>query len=130
MADRILVEQQADTMLNGADKEDVAMLVVGDPFSATTHTDLYLRAAERGIHVEVVHNASIMNAIGCTGALCIETAYGKVIVAGLQLYAFGETISIVMWTDTWQPDSYVDKLTANRKRGLHTLCLLGASCLH
>lgn len=43
----------------------------------------------------------------------------------LQLYSFGETVSIVMWTDSWQPDSYYDKIAANRSRGLHTLCLLG-----
>lgn len=42
-------------------------LVVGDPFGATTHTDLVLRAREQGIPHRVVHNASIMNAIGCTG---------------------------------------------------------------
>jgi diphthine synthase len=48
------------------------------------------------------------------------------VCAGLQLYNFGEIISIVFWTDDWQPDSYVDKLEENAKRGLHTLCLLGA----
>lgn len=31
--------------------EDVAFLVVGDPFGATTHTDLVLRAKERNIQV-------------------------------------------------------------------------------
>jgi diphthine methyl ester synthase len=40
---------------------------VGDAFCATTHSDVYLRANELGIKVEVVHNASIVNAIGCTG---------------------------------------------------------------
>ena len=42
-----------------------------------------------------------------------------------QLYSFGETISIVFWTDTWQPDSFYDKIVCNLERGLHTLCLLG-----
>ena len=36
-------------------------------FSATTHTDLVLRAKERGLEYRVVHNASIMNAVGCCG---------------------------------------------------------------
>lgn len=31
--------------------EDVAFLVVGDPFGATTHTDLVLRAKEKNIQV-------------------------------------------------------------------------------
>ena len=67
--------------------------VVGDPFGATTHSDLFIRARERGIQTQVVHNASIMNAIGC---------------CGLQLYNFGETISIPFWTDTWQVGTYVN----------------------
>lgn len=51
-----------------------------------------------------------MNAIGC---------------CGLQLYSFGETISIPYWSDTWQPDSFYDKIKINRDNGFHTLCLLG-----
>ncbi len=45
------------------------------PASATTHTDLQLRAREQGIPVRVIHNASVMNAVGA---------------AGLSLYRFGE----------------------------------------
>ncbi|XP_063704741.1 diphthine methyl ester synthase [Culicoides brevitarsis] len=109
IADRDLVEQGADDILSNADSKDVAMLVVGDPFGATTHTDLILRAKQSGIKFEVVHNASIMNAVGC---------------CGLQLYSFGETISIPYWSDTWKPDSFYDKIKANVDHGLHTLCLL------
>ncbi|CAI2339192.1 unnamed protein product [Caenorhabditis sp. 36 PRJEB53466] len=108
-ADRTVVEQESDAILKGADTEDVALLVVGDPFGATTHADLVLRAKQQNIPVRVIHNASIMNAVGC---------------CGLQLYNFGETVSIVMWTDEWQPESYYDKIALNRKRGMHTLCLL------
>ena len=88
---------------------DVAFLVVGDPFGATTHVDLQLRARRMGVRVEVIHNASIMNAVGA---------------CGLQLYRFGEAISIVFFTETWRPDSFYDKILANRRAGLHTLCLL------
>ncbi|XP_072045850.1 diphthine methyl ester synthase-like [Amphiura filiformis] len=109
LADREMVEQQSDVIFEDSDKEDVAFLVVGDPFGATTHTDLALRAHQLGIQYRVIHNASIMNAIGC---------------CGLQLYNYGETISIVFWTDTWKPDSYYDKIATNRERGMHTLCLL------
>lgn len=77
--------------------------------SATTHTDLQLRAREKGIPVRVIHNASVMNAIGASG---------------LQLYRFGEAVSICFFTDTWRPDSFYDKLVGNRKLGLHSLCLL------
>ena len=36
--------QGVDVILDAAVTEDVAFLVVGDPFAATTHTDLQLRA--------------------------------------------------------------------------------------
>ncbi|XP_025852364.1 diphthine methyl ester synthase isoform X1 [Vulpes vulpes] len=109
LADREEVEQEADNILKDADISDVAFLVVGDPFGATTHSDLILRATKLGISYRVIHNASIMNAVGC---------------CGLQLYKFGETISIVFWTDTWRPESFFDKVKKNRQNGMHTLCLL------
>lgn len=109
LADRDMVEQEADEILKGADVSDVAFLVVGDPFGATTHSDLVLRAVNAGIPYRVIHNASIMNAVGC---------------CGLQLYSFGETVSIVFWTDTWRPESFYDKIKKNRSMGMHTLCLL------
>ncbi|XP_077983332.1 diphthine methyl ester synthase-like [Glandiceps talaboti] len=109
LADRDMVEQQSDEIFEDAKTEDIAFLVVGDPFGATTHTDLVLRATQEEIPYKVIHNASIMNAIGC---------------CGLQLYNFGETISIVFWTESWKPDSFYDKIAVNRKCGLHTLCLL------
>lgn len=40
VADREMVESQADVILENADKVDVAFLVVGDPFGATTHTGM------------------------------------------------------------------------------------------
>lgn len=44
VADRELVEQGAEQeILNRAKDKDVALLVVGDPFGATTHADLALR---------------------------------------------------------------------------------------
>uniref|UniRef100_A0A674GMC5 diphthine methyl ester synthase n=1 Tax=Taeniopygia guttata TaxID=59729 RepID=A0A674GMC5_TAEGU len=110
LADREMVEQEADSLLKEADVCDVAFLVVGDPFGATTHSDLVLRAVKLGIPYKVIHNASIMNAVGC---------------CGLQLYNFGETVSIVFWTDTWKPESFFDKIEKNRQNGMHTLCLLG-----
>ena len=36
-------------------------------FSATTHTDLVTRCVEKDIPYQVIHNASIMNAVGCCG---------------------------------------------------------------
>ncbi|VDK53516.1 unnamed protein product [Gongylonema pulchrum] len=42
----------------------------------------------------------------------------------ISLYKFGEVVSIVLWEENWRPDSYYDKIAENRRRGLHTLCLL------
>ncbi|BDD57167.1 diphthine synthase [Monascus purpureus] len=108
-ADRELVESGSDEILAGADKTDVAFLVVGDPFGATTHTDLVLRAREMGIETKVIPNASIMSGIGCTG---------------LQLYNFGQTVSMVFFTENWRPSSFYDRIKENVQLGFHTLVLL------
>lgn len=72
--------------------------------------DLALRARERGIEVKVIHNASIMNAMGASG---------------LQLYNFGRTVTVPFFTESWRPDSFYDKIAYNLKGGMHTLVLLG-----
>jgi len=33
-------------------------------------------------------------------------------------------VSIVFFTDTWRPRSFYARIAANRRAGLHTLCLL------
>lgn len=76
---------------------------------ATTHTDLVLRARSLNIPISTVPNASIMSAIGSTG---------------LQLYNFGQTVSMVFFTETWKPASFYDRIRENRNIGLHTLILL------
>lgn len=43
---------------------------------------------------------------------------------GLQLYNFGQTISMVFFTETWKPASFYDRLRENYHIGLHTLILL------
>lgn len=104
-----MVESSSDEILEDADKLNVAFLVVGDPFGATTHTDLVLRARELSVSVQSIPNASILNAIGSTG---------------LQLYNFGQTVSMVFFTDTWKPSSFYDRIKENVQIGLHTLVLL------
>ena len=47
----------SDAILDGAASADVALLVVGDPFGATTHADLALRARQQGVPTRAVHNA-------------------------------------------------------------------------
>uniref|UniRef100_A0A6A7G0F1 diphthine methyl ester synthase n=1 Tax=Hirondellea gigas TaxID=1518452 RepID=A0A6A7G0F1_9CRUS len=120
VADREMVEQNASELMMGtagatsqglADSSatDVALLVVGDPLGATTHTDLILRAKKNGIPVSIINNASVLTAVGLTG---------------LDMHRFGEVVSIPFWEETWKPKSFYDKIAKNLKDGLHTLCLL------
>ncbi|KAL6898279.1 tetrapyrrole methylase [Trichoderma evansii] len=109
IADREMVESNSDEILRNAQNEDVAFCVVGDPFGATTHTDLVIRARELSIPVRTVPNASIMSGIGA---------------CGLQLYNFGQTVSMVFFTETWKPASFYDRIKENRDIGLHTLVLV------
>lgn len=109
LADRNFVESQAEEIYSTAKDSNVSLLIVGDPLCATTHVDIILRAFKENIKVEVIHNASVMGAV----ASC-----------GLQLYQFGYTISIPWFEGDVRPSSYYDRITYNKKGGMHTLCLL------
>ncbi|WVO22753.1 diphthine synthase [Cryptococcus decagattii] len=108
-ATREMVELEADDILKDADKVDISFLVVGDPLGATTHSDLLLRAQSRNIPTSIIHNASILTALGSTG---------------LQMYSFGQTLSLPFYTGTWRPDSWYPRLEENLRLGVHTLVLL------
>lgn len=107
VADRALVETKTEEILDKAKDNDVAFLVIGDVFGATTHTDLRNRAEEKGIKVEVIHNASVLTVVGDTG---------------LELYKFGKTTSIPFHRENvLTPYTVYEK---NKSIGLHTLFLL------
>ena len=108
IANRDLVEK-GDEIINLAKQKNVCLLVVGDVFSATTHTDLLLRAKKENLEVEVINNVSILNAVSLTG---------------LDLYKFGKTTSIVFPDNNWYPKTPYDAIKNNLSLGLHTLCLL------
>jgi diphthine methyl ester synthase len=67
------------------------------------------RARSLSIPTRSLPNASIMTAVGCTG---------------LQLYNFGQTVSMVFFTENWRPSSFYDRVAENAGLGLHTLVLL------
>jgi len=62
-----------------------------------------------GVQTNVIHNASIVSAMGCSG---------------LVVYRFGEIVSLPFFTENWRPYSFYPRIKANREQGLHTLCLL------
>jgi len=51
VADREFVDSGCEKMIQQAKSENVSFLVVGNPFCATTHTDLFLRCIEQGVTV-------------------------------------------------------------------------------
>ena len=109
LADRNITELDTEKIVAEARKKNVAFLVVGDPFSATTHIELFKIARQDGIPVEVIHNASILTAIGMTG---------------LQLYKFGRVTSIPFLEDVPELEAPYQVLRENFYLGAHTLFLL------
>ncbi len=107
-ADRTLVENNAETtILENAKTKHVGFLVIGDAMSATTHSDIFLRAKKLNIKTHVIPGSSVFTAIAITG---------------LQLYNFGKTASIPFNTNSFKPETYYNILKENKN--LHTLMLL------
>jgi len=102
--------EKGDRILEAAKKADACLLVVGDPFSATTHVELRIRAKRAGISVSIVHGASALTAV--PGLL------------GLQHYKFGRTTTLPFPDKGYSPESPYDMIAENLSRGLHTLVLL------
>jgi diphthine synthase len=88
----------------------VVLLVVGDPFVATTHVALRLAAERAGHAWSYVPNASVLTA--AAGFL------------GLQHYRFGRTVSIPFREPGFAPRSPLEQIGTNRGMGLHSLVLL------
>jgi diphthine methyl ester synthase len=109
IADRKTTEQGDEKIVEEARENDVAFLVIGDPFSATTHMQLFKLAKESGVKVEVVHNASILTAVG---------------IVGLELYKYGKVTSIPFLNDFPQLETPYNVIKENLSFGMHTLCLL------
>ncbi len=88
----------------------VALLVAGDPMTATTHVDLRLRATMAGLETVVIHGSSVLT--GVPGVL------------GLQHYKFGRTTTLPFPQEGFSPTSPYEVIAENLSRGLHTLVLL------
>ncbi|QLD88106.1 diphthine synthase [Natronomonas salina] len=111
--DRAGVEQEPDPILQAAESEDVVFLTAGDTMISTTHVDLRLRAAKRGIDTRIVHGTTA------------EAAAAS--LTGLQNYRFGKATTLPFpyaHGADGVPRSVVDTIEDNRERGLHTLVYL------
>jgi diphthine synthase len=110
IADRKFIEIEIEKKIfEEAKKSDIALLVLGDPLIATTHTDLLLRAKILDIPTKIYHNVSIANAITETG---------------LQFYKFGKITSIPFHNEKFMPRTPFLTFFDNHKMGAHTLFLL------
>lgn len=105
-----LEEDAERTILSKAKQACVALLIPGDPMSATTHVGLLLSAKKLGIPTAVIHSASILTAV--SGA------------TGLEVYKFGRTVTIPSPKTNPLPESVYEFINANKRIGLHTLALL------
>ncbi|MGA8604352.1 MAG: diphthine synthase [Thermoplasmata archaeon] len=108
--DRSLLESERPILDELATHSRVALLVVGDPFAATTHVALRLAAEREGHTWAYYPNASILTA--AAGFL------------GLMHYRFGRTVSLPLPAEGFAPTSPLEHIAANRARDLHTLVLL------
>ena len=104
--------EEKKLFLKNAVMKEVALLIHGDPLTATTHIDLLQECKQKKIKCEVIHAPSVFTAVAETG---------------LQIYKFGRTASIPFWTQNHKPESFFDLLEKNKKANAHTLFLLDLS---
>jgi len=111
--DREGVEGDPGPVLAAAESGDAVLLTAGDAMISTTHVDLRLRAADRGIDTRIVHGTT-------AGAAAAS-------LSGLQNYRFGKATTLPFpWAHGGDgvPASVTETVRANRERGLHTLVFL------
>ena len=97
-------------ILEACETKRVALLIPGDPMTATTHVDLRIRAAMQSTETVLVHGASALTAV--PGIL------------GLQYYKFGRTTTLASPHEGYFPLSPYEIISENLSRGLHSMVLL------
>ena len=103
------IEEHFTGTLEEAKSRDIALLVPGNPLTATTHVQLLLDAKNAGVAFSFVPGISITDFLGSTG---------------LDAYRFGRIVTIVAPKENYEPESFYGMIEANKKLNVHTLCLL------
>jgi diphthine synthase len=96
-------------ILSKAKKGNTALLVVGDPLTATTHIEFLKACKENNVEYRVVHAGSI---------------HSSVCETGLHVYKFGKSCSIPYPSEEYKPTSYFNVIRENYERKAHTLVFL------
>ena len=102
-------EVESEFLSDEAKTKDIALLISGDPLAATTHVQLIKDCKKKNVKVKIVHNSSILTAVG---------------ECGLSLYKFGRTTTLVRPTENYNPKSPYKIIKKNKENDLHTLILL------
>lgn len=106
--DRFQLENEANKIIELAKTKNVALLVSGDPFLATTHTTIRDLAIENKINFKILNNSSIFSV--------------SVSRSGLSAYKFGKTPTLPF---PGARSSYpYNVIKQNQSIGCHTLVLL------
>jgi diphthine synthase len=109
LSKREVFENDLNTLLSQAKREDIAILIYGDPLAATTHITIIREAEKAKVPIEIIHNNSIFNVVSDTG---------------LQLYKFGKTTSLPRWQKNYKPTSFFEIIKENISIKAHTLILV------
>ncbi|MCR4369471.1 MAG: diphthine synthase, partial [archaeon] len=103
------VEEELAPLLEEAKSKDIGLAVFGNPLNATTHIQILLDAKKLGAKTIVVAGIGVFEFVS---------------LSGLDRYKFGRTTTLVFHEQDYEPESFYDAIIANKKMGLHTLCLL------
>lgn len=104
------LEENIKNIVGSAKAKKIAILVGGDPLTATTHKILFTEAAKQNVNTKVCHSSSI-----------IPASIGE---SGLDFYRFGQTCTISKWSDKYKPISFYETIERNARNNLHTIVLL------
>ena len=102
-ADRDFIESVK--IIDEAKEQNIALLIYGNPLMATTHITLIQECKKQGLEFQIIHNASILDAVAETG---------------LQLYKFGKITSI----PKFKANSFIEVIKENQSINAHSLILI------
>jgi diphthine synthase len=110
LAKRDMLEGKGiNKIVSEAVDRNIAILVPGDPFIATTHDAIRVEALRRGINVVTINGLSIYSLAPSR--------------TGLQAYRFGKTATLV-YPEAFKPYYTIETIYDNLERNLHSLILL------
>jgi diphthine synthase len=110
ICDRKAIEIEIEEkIIKPAKKEEVAILVLGDPLIATTHTDLLIRCREMKVETKIYSNVSVLNHLARTG---------------LSMYKIGKITSIPFFSKKFMPRTPLMYYLDNHRMGAHSVFLL------